>query len=130
MVALVSRARTGALMHFDRKIFLLDESHGRASRGSGRDRGSMGGRRVCPPGAARVAYLVCSGHGRMERSKVTHHGLVLLLLIGVNGLSMLPEVVEAGELFATVTAKGTFACVFSTKEDENKEGCREVKGGT
>jgi len=52
----------------------------------------------------------------MERSKVTHHGLVLLLFIGVNGLSMLPEVVEAGELFAAMTAKGAFAGVFSVKK--------------
>ena len=62
---------------------------------------------------------------------MTHHGLVLLLFIRVNGLSMLPEVVETGELFSAMATKGAFTGVFSAKkEDENKEGLRERKSGT
>lgn len=42
-----------------------------------------------------------------------HHALVLVLLIGVHGLGMLAQVVEARELFPTVAGEWTFASVFS-----------------
>ena len=112
VVTLVSCARAGALMHVDAKVLLLDKSHGGARRAGGGDGRGMDGRRVRPPDAARLANLVCGSHGSVERSKMAHHGLVLLLLVGVDGLSMLPEVVKAGELLATMATKRALARVF------------------
>ena len=122
MVAFVSCARTRALMHVNAKVLLLDKSHGRARRAGSGDGWSMDGRRVSPPGAAGLADLVCSGHGGVERGKVTHHGLVLLLLVGVDGLGMLPEVVEARELLATVATKGALTRVFSSGGQQARHG--------
>ena len=110
VVALVSCACAGALMHVDAKVLLLDKSHGRARRAGGRD---GGGRRVGPPDTASLANFVCGSHGSVERGKVAHHGLVLLLLVRVDGLSMLPEVVKAGKLLAAVATKRALARVFS-----------------
>lgn len=113
MVALVSCACAGALMHVDAKVLLLDKSHGRAGRAGGGDGWGMDGRRVRPPDSASLANLVCSSHGSVERGKVAHHGLVLLLLVGVDCLCMLPEVVKAGELLAAMATKRALARVFS-----------------
>jgi len=49
---------------------------------------------------------------------MTHHGFVFILLVSMNGLSMLPKVVEAGKLFPTVAAKGTLAGMFSDVASE------------
>lgn len=35
----------------------------------------------------------------MEGGEVAHHAFVLVLLVGMDGLCVLAEVVEAGELF-------------------------------
>jgi hypothetical protein len=48
----------------------------------------------------------------MKRSKVAHHTLILILLISVNGLSMLTKIIQARELFATMAGKGAFSCMF------------------
>lgn len=64
------------------------------------------------PFSARLASLVGCGHGGVERGEVAHHPLVLLLLIGVHGLRMLAQIVEAGELLGAVASKGAFASVF------------------
>jgi hypothetical protein len=52
-----------------------------------------------------------SGHVGVDRRKLTHHLLIVVRPLGVHGLRMLPEVVEAGELLAAVAGKGTLACV-------------------
>ena len=62
--------------------------------------------------AATAAGLVGCCHGGVERGEVAHHLLVLVLLVGVDGLGVLAEVVETRELLAAVTAEGTFTGVF------------------
>lgn len=52
--------------------------------------------------------------GRSERG--TH------LLIGMDGLGMLPEVIESGELLATMALKRAFASVFSGISDQEHRG--------
>ncbi len=49
----------------------------------------------------------------MERSEVAHHALVLVVLVGMHGLRMLAQVVEARKLLAAVTRKGALAGVFA-----------------
>jgi hypothetical protein len=56
--------------------------------------------------------LVGCSHCGVKRGKVSHHALIGILFIGVNGLSMLTKIVEARELFATMTSERTFAGVF------------------
>ena len=56
--------------------------------------------------------LVGGRHGGVEGGEVAHHGLVLVLLIGVDRLRVLAEVVEAGKLFSAMAGEGTFAGVF------------------
>lgn len=48
----------------------------------------------------------------MQRGEVPHHAFVLVLLIGVDGLSVLAKVVETGELFGAVAGKRAFTGVF------------------
>ena len=48
----------------------------------------------------------------MKRGKLSHHALIGILFIGVNGLGMLAKIVEARELLATMTSERTFAGVF------------------
>ena len=55
----------------------------------------------------------------MEGSEVTHHLVVHILLVCVDGLGVLPEVVESGEVFAAVTVEGALPGVFS---GDNGEG--------
>lgn len=38
---------------------------------------------------SRLGSLVCSGHRSMKRGQVAHHAFILLLLVGMHGLSML-----------------------------------------
>jgi len=63
--------------------------------------------------ATSTAGLVGRSHGGMKRRKVTHHAFVLVLLVGVYGLSMLPQVIETRKLLAAMTRKRPFASVFS-----------------
>ena len=51
----------------------------------------------------------------MEGSKLLHHALVLILLVCVDGLSMLAEVVEAGELLRAVAGEWPLAGMLSGK---------------
>jgi hypothetical protein len=62
--------------------------------------------------AAGGTSLIGSCHSGMERREVTHHLVVLLLLIRMNSLSMLAEVVKTRELFPAMTSEGTFTSVF------------------
>ena len=48
----------------------------------------------------------------MEGGEITHHALILVLLVGMNGLGMLTKVVKTRKLLATVTAKRAFTRVF------------------
>lgn len=59
-----------------------------------------------------LGSLVGGRHGGVQRGKVSHHALIGILLIGVDGLGMLAKIVEARELFATMTSERTFASVF------------------
>jgi hypothetical protein len=56
--------------------------------------------------------LVGSSHCGVKRGKFSHHALIGILFIGVNGLSMLAKIVEARELLATMTSERTFASMF------------------
>lgn len=62
--------------------------------------------------AARGAALGGGGHGRVEGGELGHHALVLVLLVGVDGLGMLAEVVETGELLSAVAGEGPLAGMF------------------
>ena len=59
-----------------------------------------------------LSSLVGSSHRGVKRGKLSHHALVGILFIGVNGLSMLTKIVETRELLATMTSERTFASVF------------------
>lgn len=66
----------------------------------------------------------------MEGSKVTHHTVVELLFVRVNGLSMLTKVIESRELFGTVAREGAFSCMFSNRaSQEQKKKKKEKKRG-
>lgn len=80
-----------------------------------------GGEGVCGLGsgcvgrtlATAVRRLVRRGHGRVQRREVAHHLLVEVLLVGVDGLRVLAQVVEPGELLAAVAGERPLAGVFS-----------------
>jgi len=59
--------------------------------------------------AALLGSLVGGCHCGMQGRELAHHALVSLLLIGVNGLRMLAEVIEARKLLSTMTSERTFA---------------------
>ena len=63
--------------------------------------------------ATLLGGLVGGGHTGVEGGEVAHHALVLVLLVGVDGLGMLAEVVEARELLSTMAGERTLAGVFS-----------------
>lgn len=69
--------------------------------------------RLLRPLSARVGGLVRGSHRGVKGSELTHHVFVLILLIGVYGLRMLTQVVEAGELLATMAGKRPLTRVFS-----------------
>jgi len=58
------------------------------------------------------ASLIGSCHRGMERSKIPHHLLVLLLLVSMDGLRMLTQIIKTRELLAAMTSERTFARVF------------------
>lgn len=60
-----------------------------------------------------LGRLVGGGHGSVEGGELAHHAFVLVLLVGVDGLGVLSQVVEPGELLAAVTGEGPFAGVFT-----------------
>ena len=80
--------------------------------------------------AAGLAGLVGGGHGCVEGGEVAHHALVLLLLVGVDGLCMLAEVVEAGELLGAVAGKGAFAGVFPERDKVRSTATTGARRGT
>lgn len=108
VAALVASTGTGPLMHgrqHMRRILLLDRQG--IIHGGGLTRDG-----VSATLATRLAALGRGGHGSMEGGELMHHALVLLLLIGMHGLSVLTKVVESRELFATVASERTFSGMF------------------
>jgi hypothetical protein len=81
-------------------VFLLGPRRGHSGRGSPLTT------------LARCTSLIGSGHSSMKRGEVAHHLLILLLLISMDGLSMLAQVIQTRELLATVAREGTFTSVF------------------
>lgn len=61
--------------------------------------------------AALLGSFVGGGHCGMQGREVAHHTLISVLLIGMNGLRMLAEIVEARKLLSTMTSERTFASV-------------------
>lgn len=120
VITLIASAGTRPLVHLDSKILLLDESHRRRTSSSSRRRIAIGGDRrragggrvVGTSSATTMSYLVGGGHRSMERGKMTHHSLILLLLVSMDSLSMLPEIVKTRKLLSTVATKRTFAGMF------------------
>jgi len=124
VIAFIASAGTRPLVHLDSKILLLDKSHGRGGSSSSSSSNTrrrriaaggsrrVGGRRVGTPSATSMSYLVCRCHRSMERGEMTHHSLILLLLVSMNGLSMLPEIVKTRKLFSAMATKGAFAGMF------------------
>ena len=100
------------------RLFLLDghgdgvSVEGAASRTPSVRRDEDSGRGWLAALSAGRTTLCSCGHGRVERRELLHHALVLLLLVGVDGLCMLAEVVEARELLAAVAGEGAFTGVF------------------
>ena len=78
-------------------VFTLDVHRGHRTPRSG-DSGSGGGS-SSNSGRGLIALagsaLGSGGHAGVERGELVHHALVLLLLVGVDGLGVLAEVVEA-----------------------------------
>lgn len=109
----VTGARAGTLVHgrhAHRPVLLLDGhgGHGAVEVGATLTMASsLLGALPASPSA-----LAGGGHGGMEGGELVHHALVLVLLVGVDGLCMLAEVVEARKLFGTVTSERPFARMF------------------
>lgn len=57
--------------------------------------------------------LVGSSHGCTETGEITHHALVLVVLVRVDSQCMYMKVVEAGKLLEAVTSEWTFTSVFA-----------------
>jgi hypothetical protein len=126
VVTLVASTGAGTLMHRERDVLLFDEVHGDAVSvlgaydadamyaADGRDRvvGRVCGGGVGAPAAAGVTSLIGGCHGSMERSEVAHHPFVLFLFVGMDCLRMLAQIIQARELFATMTREWPFTSVF------------------
>lgn len=54
----------------------------------------------------------------MKGGQIAHHLIVLLGFVGMNGLSMLPKIVETGELLAAVAGEWAFASVFTVSDED------------
>jgi hypothetical protein len=70
----------------------------------------------------------------VKGSQLAHHPLICVLLIGMNGLSMLSEIVETRELLAAMTGKWALAGMFpgdeisfrgASETEESRTGCDE-----
>ena len=63
----------------------------------------------------------------MKRGEVAHHLLVLLLLVGMDGLSMLAQIIKTRELLSAMTSERTFASMFPLqKKDKRKARARNL----
>ena len=106
--ALVSGAGTRTYRHRHRQPRLLLLDPVKSARTCVRGRG--GSSRLSTLTAR--GTLTCGSHGRVEGRELVHHALVLLELVGMDGLCMLAEVVEAGKLLPAVTVERTFPGMF------------------
>ena len=70
--------------------------------------------------ASLLGGFIRGGHGCVQGGELAHHTLVCLLLIGMYGLCMLAQVVEARKLLSTVASKGTFTSVLPGWRMERK----------
>ena len=77
------------------RVFLFDGHGGEGAVERGDVGGGAGG--LCAFSAGPSA-LGGGGHVGVEGGELLHHALVLVLLVGVDGLGVLAEVVEAGKL--------------------------------
>jgi hypothetical protein len=74
-----------------------------------------------------LTSFVRSSHCSVQRGKIAHHALVLLLFICMHGLSMLTQIIQTRELFPAVTTERAFTRVFpdglrcKKKHTEKKE---------
>lgn len=120
MVAFITCGCIWTLVHPDRDILLFDDPHTvRVIRRECR----LLLPAISSTGATTttwVACLVSSCHGSMQRRKIAHHPLVLLLFVSMNGLRMLTQIIEAGELLPTMACERTFASVLSVKRRRRK----------
>ena len=106
-VTFIASTRARTLVDGDRAhVFFLDHRLGRCSSST----------------TGTTTNLVRSSHGGVQRSEITHHAFVQVLLIRVHCLSMLPEVIESWKLFWTVTREGPFACMFSGYCEKDERG--------
>jgi hypothetical protein len=113
----IASAGSWTLMHRNGSgidVFLLDMlqmAHGGVL-------GAVGGSRGCDADRSLVPFSPClpnlvgCGHGCMEGGELAHHPLIVVLLICMHCLSMLAQIIEAGELFRAMASKGAFASVF------------------
>lgn len=118
MVTLVAGACARALVQGDGQILLLDQA------GGGGDTVGSTARVVVPATAPRRGKFIRGGHGGVKRGEITHHALVLVLFVSVDGLRVLTKVVETRKLFATVAAKGAFPGMFPRRHGIKNQGER------
>ena len=78
------------------QVLLLDYFEGVLVRRGRGDDGGVDGLTALGPW---LTALVCSGHGCVEGGEVAHHAFVLILLVCMDGLCVLAQIVETGELF-------------------------------
>lgn len=120
MAALVAGAGARTLVDERREdvgaVFLLDGHRAVVEGGGG------SGERGLAAFGTSLGALAGGGHAGVEGGELVHHALVLLLLVCVDGLSVLAEVVEARELLAAVAGEGAFAGVFPGREWERVRG--------
>jgi hypothetical protein len=90
-------------------------------------RGQVGRGHCLTTFATGSTSLVSSGHGGMKRGEVAHHLLVLLLLVSMDGLSMLAQIIKTRELLSAMTGERTFASMFPLqKKDKRKARARNL----
>ena len=117
---LVASGGAGALGHGEDSVgtvLCLDGHGGDGAVESGVGRGGATGGVGGGPGAlcTRTPALGGGGHVGVEGGELLHHPLVLVLLVCVDGLGMLAEVVEAGELLRAVAGEWPLAGMLSGK---------------
>lgn len=78
--------------------------------------------RVSATFTAGLAALGRGGHRCMKGREFMHHALILVLFIGMNGLSMLTEIIKTRKLLATMASEGTLPSMFPA----NAQGKRRV----
>lgn len=60
----------------------------------------------------------------MQGGEITHHLLVLVLLVSMHSLGVLAQVIQTRELFPAVAGERTFASVFSVGGKQGRISAR------